>query len=261
VRRFFRKGYHALNSPFPENGWMLLGKQPLEASVPSAGRRAEQVEVLYRATPSALGGQLELRDASASLYTQKLLFSTGRFTVATKAGAKQLSLSGLGAEGLAFARVEPVKGGSIYQQQRFYELTAGRPLGFRFERRPGELLSILVFVASDDESRAFRLGYRFAGTERRIQLGRAVHRLTTLEGGLSGETKERPGFFWDSVLVEQANNQLDHTGRVRVAVGDDLKPGWYEFRLTAEEAVGAGSLWARAVVAGRRVTEAAKGLP
>lgn len=253
ARRFFRRGWHASMAAFPDNGWTMLGDTPLRASVPSSGPRAQRLEVLYRVAPSALGGQLELRDGARSLYSQKLSFSTGRFVIAADPGPSELSLSGLGDAGLAFARVAPTRGGVIYQEQKYHELAASEPLALSFERRTGELLSILLFVASDDEPRRFQLTYRFAGAERGLLLGRVVRRLTALEGNLSGETNERFGYFWDSVQLGQANDRLDYVGRVRIPVGDDLEPGWYELNLTTEQAR-PGSLWVRAVIAGRRRT-------
>jgi hypothetical protein len=255
-RRLYTRSFHA-GGPFPESGWTRLGSDPKQVIVPEVGPSARQLEVAYRAAPEQLGQTLNLWLGGRSVHAEKLMFTTGRLSVAHEPGSHEVALEGLGATGLGFARAAPRAPGPIYNRQRVYELIPNHPLTLRFERRAGEMLSAFLFVASDDAPQQVRLGYRIDRGVAQARVGQILRRMTEFEGRVSGKTgRHGDGYFWEGAQAAAANDTADPLERLRIPMGDDLRIGWHQLELTYLAAKSDKPLWLRAVVAGRATDSA-----
>lgn len=252
-RRLFTRARHGRGAPFPRNGWTRITDVPSAITAPDRGANAGQLEILYRADREALGRTFRVLVDAETSYAGRWLFGTGTLNVPVPPGVRRVALVGLGEAGVAYVRAAPSPGGIFYKEQKVFELRANRSLSFRFRRNAGELLSLYVFCASDDTPRSFELGYTIDPGRLEPRVGELLRRLTEFSGKLSGRTG---GFgqvyLWDAGPGAAPNDNPDQLERMRVPLGDDLKPGWHDIRL--DGAAGA-TLWCRAAVAGRVLDE------
>jgi hypothetical protein len=147
----------------------------------------------------------------------------------------------------------PAAGGTVFRSQRAYRLSAGQDLTLRFERRPGELLALLVTVASETKGRPFELSYEVDPGRTLTQGNRLYRRLTLGRGVLTGQTGSAgPALIWEASSGPLGENPLPHgVAQVRIPLGDDLGVGTHQLRLRFT-ANGSSPLWVRAVTVGRR---------
>ena len=238
---------------FPEHAWVLLSadRPEREVSVPEAG----ELSTLYLADGDRLGEPWAVRIDGTAVPQGTLAFRSGVRRLALAPGAVKLSTEGLGPGGLLLVQGAPKGGGVIVKRQSFYALDRGSRLDFGFQRRPRELLTLVVTLATEGGNADLELIHSIDGGRDSGRLDHFYHRTTELTGqhrlrtGAQGEA-----LIWSEPFETQGKALPDRLGRVIVPLGDDLAAGPHRLTLQhpgKSDAAGRNRYWVRAVLVGR----------
>jgi hypothetical protein len=252
-RPLFARAGLAPGAPLPRNGWMLLPPSPGGAQVviPDTG----ELDLLFSAEPERLGEQWALRSGEVSWLTSPLTVQSGRRRVAMTPGPLWLSHDGLGAGGRLLVKASSPSAGSLLKRQSFYALDPGKGMEFVFERRPRELLAVVVAVASRGAPRDLVIEHTLDGGKgaelddrfyRRTTDVRATHAL--------GARDLEPALLWSEPFDTSSEPLPDRLGRVLIQLGDDLEVGRHRLALRNRNGLGPQARnrqWVRAVLVGR----------
>ena len=206
----------------------------------------------YRADEERLGQNLVVELDGRQVLDQRLIARRAQVRIPAPAGVHELALRGLGATGLALVDAAPAGGAEVVRRQTVYEVTSRRDVGFELERRPGELLALMVEVATADGPAPFRVSFKIDDGEVDAVRGRFFTRMTTFEGTVTGRTGGERAAFWE------AESRVDERwpaglGQARIQLGDDLAVGRHRIALRALDA--GRSYWIRLVTVGRVAQE------
>ncbi len=235
----------------PADLWTLLPNDAVELQVPAERAPGAGFVLQYRAPAAALGAELALEVDGQTEQRTMIVTGTGELTANVPRGRRRVRISG--PEGLvAFAAAPRAAGGRAFRRQRLHELAPGRSLDFEIARASDELVSVFADVVREAGPGTVRLTYAIDPGKQAPAPVRLYRRLTTLTGELAVDALDSArGRVWEAD-VRAGGQPLPHAvGKLRIVLGDDLVPGKHVLRLSAP--AGAGSLWVRVVVAGRRI--------
>ncbi|MDC3961082.1 hypothetical protein [Polyangium jinanense] len=247
-RRFLAPHEIAAKELLPNDGWTPLDlENPLKLGVGYAGERGGRLKVLYRAHPSRLGKMAELWIDGKNMVEQPIASLSGVLRASLKAGIHDIQVKGIG-DGLAYADAAPWEGGGIMRRRDVFELPAREPLSFTFRQRPGESLTLVLFVISEAEARPFKIRYSIDGGKPRRQKSAFFRSITTASGELSGRTGDAGmGLLWEARrTAKEARNKPDGLAKVKIPIGDDLEPGMRTIKIESVDRV-----WIGAVLVGQ----------
>jgi hypothetical protein len=235
----------------PADLWTLLPDKAVELQVPAERVPGAGFMLQYRAPPAALGAELSLEVDGHTEQRSMIVTGTGELKASVPRGRRRVGISG--PPGLvAFAAAPRAAGGRAFRRQLVHELAPGRPLDFELTRAADELVSVFADVVREAGPGTVRLTYAIDPGKPPPVPVRLYRRLTALSGELAVDALDSVrGRVWEAD-VPASGAPLPHAvGKLRIVLGDDLEPGRHVLRLSA--AAGAGTLWVRVVVAGRRL--------
>lgn len=252
ARHVLRPSWYARGTPVPETAWTRLETTTAGTQRRSVLTGKAQIRLAYRTTPDRLGRVVRVEVAGREPSLERILSTVGELTFGALPGETNVAIEGLLPTDEAWLSAVPSTGGRVYTSQRVYELPRDKSLTLRFERRPGELLALLISLASEKTSGQFEVSYQIDPGQQEETGQRVYRRLTQMSGVLRGELNSaRRVLIWESDRKPAPNGPLPHAlGVVRIPLGDDLRPGIHRVRLTFNSAQ-SGPLWVRAVTAGR----------
>jgi hypothetical protein len=251
-RHLYRPLRYVPGPPVPAEAWTRLDPEhPGESTRILASDTTARL--LYRVPAEALGQSMAVLIDGSLVLEHALLSTAGQVTFALGRGPHLLSLAGIERADEMWLRAVPAAGGTVFKSQRTYRLSAEQGLTLRFERRPGELLALLVTVASEQRGRRFELSYEVDPGRPPTSGNRLYRRLTRSRGVLTGQTGSAGrGLIWEAVAGPLGKDPLPHgVAQARIPLGDDLRVGTHrlQLRFTAR---GGAPLWVRAITVGRR---------
>ena len=253
VRHVLRPSWYARGATVPQTAWLRL--VPPEQGVLQQKVRARDaaVRLTYRVKPDTLGRVVRVDVPGREPTLHRVVSTVGELRFGVLPGTTDVSIDGLGSSDEAWMSAVPSEGGRIYRTQQICELPVGRTLAFRFDRRPGELLAILVFVVSESTSRQFEFNYDIDPGKKWEMGQRLYRRLTERSGSIHGAVEpSNRVLIWEAEREPMPTGTLPHAmGVVRIPLGDDLRPGDHKIQLAFTTKVGP-PLWVRAVLVGRR---------
>lgn len=251
-RPVFAPTTYAAKYGFPDNGWVLLDAQrPVRnVVVPPSG----ELSILYVADADRLGEAWSLSASAQPLHAGTLSLRSGTRRFELTPGEVRLGVEGLGASGVLLAQAAPSDGSVIVRRQTFYALRPGETLDFDFQRRPLELGTIAVTIATEGRNADVQLAHAIDAGRPLARASYFRHRATDygrvheLRTGALGEA-----LIWSEPFGPRAVALPDRLGRLFIPLGDDLPPGPH--RLTLRHPGGRGPArnryWVRAVLVGR----------
>jgi hypothetical protein len=238
---------------------------PTAVLVPRAAD-SEPLSVFYRVKASVLGQPLAFSVDGKIVADDPVVVRSGRFRTDAGPGRHELLLSGADAGagqaiGVAFASALSVKGGPVFQRRSVYELAFGRALELDFERKADELLSLFVTVVREAGPGPVELRYAIDPKRTTPTPRKMYRRVTDAKGTAVIHALDRDRALLLEAEERDAGHPLPHAvARHRIELGDDLEVGEHVLRLEAPPSgKQAGSLWVRAVVAGRTIQRGVPG--
>lgn len=226
TRHFMESAVESSGTPFPLDAWTRLGPSS-SVTVDEHGPRARRLTVMYVAEDAELGGAAKVKVDRQVLATRPLMMTSGTLDVAMAQGRHEVSVDGLGADGIAFVDAQPRAGAEIFRRRVLFEITPDRDLVFRFPQPPGRPVTLVVLAASDPgESPMFR--YVIDGGNPKRRLGSFFHVATLPSGTVEAADPGGKGFFWEGAETTLPSVAL-HKAKIRI--GDDLAGQDRELRL------------------------------
>ncbi len=238
---------------FPDYAWVLLSadRPEREVSVPEAG----ELSILYLADGDRLGEKWSVRVDGSAVHQGTLAFRSGGRRLALAPGVVKLSAEGLGPGGLLLAQAAPQGGGVIVKRQSFYALDRGGRLDFDFRRKPNELLTVVVMLATEGGNADVELIHRIDGGRDDGRSNHFYHRTTEYAGRHRLRTGEQgEALIWSEPFETRGKTLPDRLGRVSIPLGDDLGAGPHRVTLQhpgSSDGTGRNRYWVRAVLVGR----------
>lgn len=226
---------------------------------------AEPLVVIYRANASALGQRLVFSVDGRVVADEALLVRSGRLRADVAPGRHELLLAapnmkGEAPGGVAFASALSVKGGPVFQRRTVYELSPGRSIELGFERKADELLALYLTLVREAGPGPIELSFVIDPKRTAPPPRRMYRRVTETKGKFAVSAAERAVLF-EAEEREGAEPLAHAVARHRIELGDDLEVGEHVLRLEAPFAgKQAGSVWVRAVLAGRRIERGVPGV-
>jgi hypothetical protein len=247
--------------PFPDNGWTRVAPRR-RVRIAAEGARAGLLQLVYRADPSSLGDELELLVDGIVERREPLVLTSGRLRAELAPGLHELLLEGLGPNGVAFAKAAPADSSAFHRSFPVHELSKASPLDFAVDQKPGEHVTLMLFVTTESGERDFKLWFSIDGGTPARQAGTFYQRTSDVSGTLTGKGgSDGFGTMWQ---VERADDlgaaERDGMARARIVLGDDLRPGRHVVRLryaeppasiVARDGAAALRVWVRAVLIGQ----------
>lgn len=178
-----------------------------------------------------------------------VLFATGKWRFEVPPGINEVALRGVSGPHVFLCQTDPPAPSTpLFIRRRLSRLRPSTSI--TIERLPGELLSVLVFVAAEQGAAPSHIRYR---VDPSLQTLPDVfsRRLTDFSGTASQEQVEY-GRLWIHP-APPAPDLATPLSRYRIRLGDDLAPGRHTIHLSP----GSDSdqdLWFRAVVVGVRLS-------
>jgi len=251
-RQLLRPIWYGARGAFPPPYWTPLRDGTSRLHVASNGPRGRRMILQYRADEERLGQDLVVELDGRQVLDQRLIARRAQVRIAAPAGVHTLVLRGLGATGLALVDSAPAGGAEVVRRQTVYEVTSKRDAMFDLERRPGEILALMVEVATEDGPAPFRVSFQIDDGDVDAVRGRFFTRMTTFEGTLTGRTGGEHAVFWE-VETRGSERWPVGLGQARIQLGDDLGVGRHRIALRALDA--GRSYWIRLVTVGRVAQE------
>ena len=243
TRHFMESAVESPGTTFPLDAWTRLGASS-NVIVDERGPRARRLTVMYAAGEAELGGAAKVTVDRQVLATRPLTIASGTLDVAVAQGQHEVSVDGLGHDGVAFVDARPPAGADIFRRRVLFEITPDRDLVFRFPQPPGRPVTLVVLVASDSgEPPTFR--YAIDGGSPKPRLGSFFHVSTIPSGTLEAADPGGRGFFWEAAETTRSSVAL-HKAKIRI--GDDLAGQDREVRLRC--LLPTRRAWVRAVLVG-----------
>jgi hypothetical protein len=210
---------------------------------------------LYLADADRLGETWAVQVDGRAVQQGTLAFRSGEQRLALTSGVVKLSAEGLGPGGLFLVQGAPKGGGVIVKRQSFYALDRGGRLDFDFQRRPSELLTLIVMVATAGGNADLELIHSIDGGRDKGRLDHFYHRTTEYAGRHRLRTGEQgEALIWSEPFETHGKALPDRLGRVVIPLGDDLAPGPHRVTLQHpgnSDGTGRNRYWVRAVLVGR----------
>jgi hypothetical protein len=249
-RRLLLPAVYAPGTPMALDGWSALDRER-ELEVDAKGPRAGSLEVIYRAAKARLGKQAHLLVDGADVARQTLVVPSGTLRAAVPAGKHRVEVQGIGEGGTAWADAAPARGGAIVRRRDVYELDHRRPLEFRIAQEAGEILHVVLFIATEGIDRPFRLRYSLDGGRPQRVTGRFVRVTTSPQGELVGRSGDLSrGLLWEADERSSSEGPFPHgLSWGKVHLGNDLRAGTHELTLSLDPL--SEPVWVRAVLVGR----------
>jgi hypothetical protein len=240
----------------PDGLWARLPGGGGIVSVEKAGPRAGRLDVVYGVGPDRLGELVRLVVDGREAARQLAVTRTGELRAEVPPGERSVLVDGLGGGGFAFADAPAARGGEVLARRSAAPLRPGGALTYRFTQRAGEALHLVLFVAAQNPSRRWSLGYEIEAGRNRPLVGRFFEHVTALRGRFDGPAEPTTrAWVWDGASSGPGaiGGPPGAASVVKVHLGEDLDPGRREVTVRS---LGRDQLWVRAVLAGQAAAPA-----
>lgn len=203
-----------------------------------------ELECVYWFETSMLGRRvsIEIGDRTEE---RLVVFATGQWRFEVPPGTSEVALGEVSGPHVFLCQTDPPASSTpLYIRRRLTRLRPGTPI--TIERQPGELLSVLVFVAAEKGAAPSHIRYRVDPSLK--TLPDVFSRRLTDFSGTAGQEHVEYGRLWIHP-APPAPDLATPLSRYRIRLGDDLPPGRHTIHLSPGSDVD-HDLWFRAVVVG-----------
>lgn len=243
-----------------DGSWTPFARGRARVDVPAIGASAGLLDVVYRADEAFLGERIGLRVDGATLVEEPLVLLSGRLRAEVAPGAHDVELVGAGDDPFAFAKSPPAAATRALRAHTVFALSPSQPLSFVIDEVEPEP-TLLVVVLATEGKQALRLRYTVDGGVARRKTGTFYRRTTEDHATVAvASGDEGTGLLWEVERpAARARSMPDGIAKVRIPLGDDLRPGRHMITVqllgatptTAGGSVrGEPTVWARAVLVG-----------
>lgn len=207
-----------------------------------------ELECDYWFEPSVLGRRVSIAIGDRT-EERLVLFATGTWRFEVPPGISEVALRGVSGPHVFLCQTDPPAPSTpLFIRRRLTRLRPSTPI--TIERQPGELLSVLVFVAAEAGGAPSHIRYRVDPALE--TLPDVFSRRLTDFSGTAGQEHEEYGRLWIHP-APPAPHLATPLSRYRIRLGDDLPPGRHTIHLSPGSESDS-DLWFRAVVVGVRLS-------